>query len=203
MNNFLPKGEFYFLVSGGVDSVAAAHWLSKTYRKNFTILHFFHRTQPDNSVMEKCVNELATNLCVGCRVIYNTTNAEHWSEAELRDWRLSWMSAIGGNFVTAHHLNDAVENYMFNCLNGTPEYKPIQEVTEFEKHKIWHPFLLTNKKSFKTYVKKNKLERFVCEDQTNNDTKFKRNWMRNNILPEISNRGINLETVVKKKFYKI
>jgi tRNA(Ile)-lysidine synthase len=123
------------------------------------------------------------------------------SENGLREFRLAVMKMIGGKFVTAHHLNDAWENYLDNCFKGCPEHKPISEFSQFNGFSIYHPFLKTTKSDFWGHASNNNLFRYIINDPTNSDTKYKRNWIRQKIIPELKDRNLGLETIVLKKFY--
>jgi tRNA(Ile)-lysidine synthase len=198
---FIPPDTFYVLVSGGVDSIAAAHWLKFAYRKDFTVVHFNHNVQTVNNDMEKAVRAFCNEFNLPCISFYNT-NYGCFTEKDLREWRLSVMAELTGHFVTGHHLNDAVENYLANCFTGCPEHKPIQELTQFKTFSIYHPFITTEKASMQGYIAKNDLVRYVVTDPTNENTKYRRNWLRHNIIPEINSRNLGLEKIVLNKFYK-
>lgn len=207
-HNFLPKSDIHVLVSGGVDSVVVAHWLKYSYRLKFDIVHFNHCVQDANDEMEEKVFNFMLKMDTGGRVIKRINDGyihhkfTNTSEAGLREWRHYEMSGIGGCFITAHHLNDAVENYLKNCFEGNPEYTPIPWTTSFKKgFKVFHPFLSTRKKDFIDYADKHNLWDFVVEDPTNKETKQRRNWIRNVIVPELNNQKLGLEKVVRKKFY--
>lgn len=199
---YVPKEPFTVLVSGGIDSIAAAHWLKHNYYKNFSVLHFNHRVQPINDEMRNQVRQ----FCIYNKIPYDCyfridEEFPDTSEKGLREFRLAVMKMIGGKFVTAHHLNDACENYLDNCFKGFPEHKPISEFSQFNGFSIYHPFIKTTKQDFIDYIVKNDLLKYVVIDPTNTDTKYKRNWIRNVIIPEINSRELGLETVVLKKFY--
>lgn len=199
---YVPREPFFVCVSGGVDSIAAAHWLKHHYYKKFTIIHFNHKVQELNDKMEEftykfCVDFNIPQRCIA-RVDYDNYDT---SENGLRNWRLYRMEWLTGKFVTAHHLNDACENYLDNCFKGNPEHKPIKEFSQFNGFSIYHPFLKTTKQDFIDYAKANNLGKYIVNDDTNSDTKYKRNWIRHKIIPEINDRNLGLETIVLKKFY--
>jgi tRNA(Ile)-lysidine synthase len=203
---YVPREPFYFLVSGGVDSIAAAHWMVHKYHKKIKVVHFNHNVQEINDEMSDTVFEFIlanyTNMSGGYfKVREHEPAFDDTSENGLREWRLYKMKGIGGKFVTAHHLNDCVENYLDNCFKGCPEHKPIQEFSQFDGFSIYHPFLNTTKQDFIDYAEENDLMKYVVTDPTNTDTKYKRNWIRNVIVPEINERQLGLEKVVLKKFY--
>lgn len=197
---FVPRDPFYVLVSGGVDSISAAHWLKYSYYKNFKIVHFNHNVQPINVQMEESVRRFCGDHNFEI-VTYFNDRYDRFTQADLRKWRLEEMSKLSGNFITGHHLNDAVENYLANCITGTPEYKPIAEHTQFYDFAIYHPFITTTKKDMAAYVDKHDLSQYIVEDPSNANSKYRRNWIRNVIIPELDNRDVGIETVVKRKFY--
>ena len=204
-----PDNNKVMLLSGGVDSIAAAHWLSNNYYKSFSaVIHFNHNIQAANAKMEKNVIKFCNYFGMSLHIIKNETH-KSTSEHILREWRLGELSkfcerhGVSFNFITAHHLNDAVESYMDNCLKGTPEYLPISWKTDFvDGYTVWHPFLKTRKKYFEEHVDKNDLRKYIVEDPSNKNTKYKRNWIRNDLLPLIDERNLGLESVVFRKFYQ-
>jgi tRNA(Ile)-lysidine synthase len=125
------------------------------------------------------------------------------TEDSLRNARLSFFGSIPNNpsIVLAHHLDDAVESYLMNCLVGTPEYIPIPERSEWESFTVHRPFLKNRKKVFINWIKKNNLEKFIVHDETNQDYSFRRNHIRNVVIPSIEKTYEGLPKVVKKKFY--
>ena len=200
-SQYVPSSDFTFLVSGGVDSIAAAHWLKVKYRKTFSILHFNHNIQSANADMEQTVRSFAASFDIPIKVITRSNDTTITHEHEFRDWRLKEMLKVTGKFVTGHHLNDCVENYIDNCLKGIPEYVPIAEKSIFETFEIYHPFLSTKKQDFIKYCNVNGLDKFIVTDPTNKETNFKRNWIRNNLVKQIYDRNIGIEKVILKKFY--
>jgi tRNA(Ile)-lysidine synthase TilS/MesJ len=205
---YVPKEPFYFLVSGGVDCIAAAHWMVHRYHKKIRVVHFNHNVQDINDTMSRSVWNFVTDNYDNMAGGYFKSREESMepafndiSENGLREWRLYKMKGIGGKFVTAHHLNDACENYLDNCFKGCPEHKPIKEFTQFDGFSIYHPFLKTTKQDFIDYAEENDLMKYVVVDPTNTYTRYKRNWIRNSIIPQINERQLGLEKVVLKKFY--
>lgn len=200
LSKFVPNQPFYVNVSGGVDSISAAHWLKYSYYKTFKIVHFNHNVQPINVQMEESVRRFCADHGFEIITFFND-RYDRFTQADLRKWRLEEMSKLTGNFVTGHHLNDAVENYLANCFSGNAEYKPIAEHTQFYDFGIYHPFLTTTKQDMVDYITQKNLEQYIVEDPSNKNTKYRRNWIRNVIIPELDKREVGIETVVKRKFY--
>lgn len=218
-HSIMPTKSFFVAVSGGVDSIVACHLLWKLSRgkSNFTVCHFNHNLRPQNDLMEESVRQFCEDHAL--KFVTKKLQREfEWgtisgsSEDFLRQHRLDFFKELLGDVVLGHHLDDCVESYMMNCLTGVPEYTPIPEKTtlvckdmrlimwdENAPHSLIRPFLRTPKKTFTKYATKNRLWKYVVEDETNKDTKYRRNWVRNDILPQFENLG--LRKIVLKKFY--
>lgn len=206
-SQYVPKNNVRVLVSGGIDSIAISHWLKFHYRLNFDVVHFNHMVQPMNADMKEKVIEFAydvldvDNVFTHSRDGFEYPTFSDTSENGLRQWRLWEMEGIGGNFITGHHLGDAVESHLMLVFQGKGDYMPIPWETFTGKgFTIYHPFLRTSKEDLKRYLDENDLWKWVVDDPTNNEDKFQRNWIRNRLMPRISER-VNLETIVKKRFY--
>lgn len=204
----------HFLVSGGVDSIATVHWykIEFCYYRPETIvnvLHFNHKVQEANDKMEAKVRAFCKKFNMNLTVLTrNNSQFPDVSEKGLREWRLFEMSKIGGYFVTGHHLDDAVENYLMNCFKGNPDYVPFHLSTTFTQHEyisflkrftIIHPWLTNKKEDIVEYAKEQKLYKWIVEDPTNHDGDNYRSFLRTEIIPALSQRQLNLYTVVRKK----
>lgn len=189
----------YLALSMGVDSVAALHWLlSKKYQ--VIALHFNHNIRDQNQLMEKNFQKICSdfNLESFCGKGSNLL-----TESSCREARLKFYEEVvskNSTIITAHHLNDWVENYLLNCFRGHPEHQPIRIESEFKNYKIAHPFLLTKKKDFQQYVDRNNLCKYVIEDETNRIVQgSRRNWLRNQIIPEMIKNKLSLEKFAERK----
>lgn len=204
IKKILPKNKKYHLaLSMGVDSVAAFFWLKW---KNYDIIpiHFNHNFRAQNGIM----HEKFLSLCEKMKL---EGKSEIWTgsigktEADSRKARLDFYSKIAknGTIITAHHIDDWVENYLLNCFRGHPNHIPFDIISKFEDFEIVHPFLLTNKKDFKEFLEKNNWTEWVVEDQTNKIIKgSRRNWIRNEILPKMINQKLSLKKYAKRKIEK-
>lgn len=198
-----PKDKHYFLaVSMGVDSVAALFWLkSKGY--NITPLHFNHNLRAQNGTMQDRFLELCKDLNLEGKTEIGVGLT---TEADCRNARLNFYSNVAknGTIITAHHLNDWVENYLLNCLRGHPTNRVIQLSSNFENFNIIHPFLLSKKIDFKQYLERNGWLKYVVEDETNKTSKgSRRNWIRNVIIPQMSSQKLSLEKFAKRRINKL
>jgi tRNA(Ile)-lysidine synthetase-like protein len=201
ISNCLERTNRYCIaVSMGVDSVAALLFLKC---KGFDLLplHFNHKLRKQNDEMQHRFIELCNFLNLDYRV---GTGINLQTEVDCRNARLKFYGTVAdqGTIITAHHLNDWVENYLLNCFRGHPHHKPFELENNFTNFTVVHPFLLTRKRDFIQYLERNHSLRFVVEDESNSLIKgSRRNWIRNSIVPEMTNHKISLEKYAKRKIY--
>jgi tRNA(Ile)-lysidine synthetase-like protein len=189
--------KYFFALSMGTDSVAGyMYLLNKNY--NIQPIHFNHNLRAQNQLMEEKFIDLCEKTNKKPIIGYGNKLK---TELDCRNARLDFYENYCENqeVITAHHLNDFVENYLLNCFRGIPNNKIFQIKSEFEKFSIIHPFLLTRKKDFVQYLERNKLTDYIIEDESNDIIKgSRRNWIRNKILPEMKKNKISLEKFAKK-----
>lgn len=210
--SLVPKTAFYMACSAGVDSIATTHLLHRLGYK-FKVCHFNHNLREQNNLMEHMVEVFCHDhdleLDVGWMKHEEGIEVDS-SEDNLRDHRLAYFKTLNSHIILGHHLNDAVESHIaINLLNGKLNYKPIPEKTDLDdglKYENYHvanyllrPFLTTTKDDIISYAENNDLMKYVVEDETNSDNSYRRNWIRNVILPQFE--GFGLEKIVLKNFY--
>lgn len=199
-------------VSMGVDSLAVSHFLSRNH--NVNLIHVNHGTPLANYFQDKFLTYVSYLKSVSRhQVTYEVFKGEtilETSEAYLRDLRYGFfdkfmsVQTLFTQLIVCHHLDDCVESYLMNCFNGKPEHDPIPEVTNRyldndKSYQVIRPFLKTEKSEFIDYCERNGLTEYLAEDESNFDTKYRRNWLRNVLIPEIETRYKGLKTVVKKR----
>lgn len=194
----LPK-DILVCCSGGVDSISAAHRLiSKKY--HVTLYHFNHGT-PSAPAMEEAVRKFARDHNVDCLV--HQTDRKLAGEAEFREARIKFLQDGNFNAITAHHLQDASEQYVMNFMTGAIRSIPMNVVSKIGGSRVFHPFLTTAKSEFIKYAQRKTLGRYIVEDPTNADPDYgRRNWVRNVLIPQIRGQKIGIDTIVRKQYLK-
>lgn len=193
------------LVSSGIDSIVAAHYIIKNLQKssiNVNLLHFNHNLRPQNQLMEAMFYKFAEVFNKGiCAVIQRPKEDTGKTEGELKAFRMKWLSMFSKQvFVAAHHLNDCVESYLLNIIRGKEGFLPMPFVTEVGSNTICRPFLFTKKSDIEEYAVKNNLLQYVVIDETNNIVKgSRRNFLRHRIIPLFEQESVGLDTIVRKK----
>ena len=184
----LPK-QLTVALSGGVDSVAVADFLS---RKHDVSCAFFHHGTENSERAFQFVSEFCgeRNLPLFLGYLHNSKPKEQSTEEFWRNERYRFLESLDTPIVTAHNLDDCVETYLYGSLHGQPKVIPHQ------RNNILRPFLTTPKYEFVSWCKRKGIS--WCEDTSNRDTKYMRNYIRHEIVPRAFQVNPGLDTVVRK-----
>lgn len=197
--------------SMGSDSVAISYFLANGHRP--LTLHYVNHGTPYAPTAEKKFVEYSEFLNKNCKspvdyVIHKdeNLNSESFGEAEFRDFRYSKFdnyfigkSSDKERLVVCHHLEDAIENFIMSTMTTGTVKRKLNESTERSGYLIVRP-ILTKKESIWRFIKKHNLKDWIVEDPSNSDVKFKRNWIRHELIPKIKEGYPGIETVVKKMY---
>jgi len=185
---------FIVACSGGADSMAVVDFYRKG-GKNFQVAYFNHGTaladKMELHVQHWCkLNQIP--LLLG-EISPNKIRPKDSSPEEYwRDARYEWLLNHKLPVVTAHHMNDVAETWIFSALHGTPK------LIQAKNGAVYRPFLLNAKADLVDWCVRNEVE--WVEDSTNLDVHFPRNRIRHNILPESFLVNPGLLKVLKKKY---
>lgn len=176
-------------ISGGVDSMVLLH-LCKSLYNEIAIAHCnFHLRDEDADADEKLVKETAEALNISCFIKHFDTKSyaeENGISIEMaaRDLRYHFFEELCKTYyfdkvLTAHHSNDNAETLLLNISKGTG----IRGLTGIprKREKIIRPLLSFSRKEIESYANANGIAYRV--DETNSDSKFQRNKLRNKIIP--------------------
>ena len=103
-----------------------------------------------------------------------------------RELRYNWFDSIKQEFeyhyiATAHHKNDVAETMLINLVKGTG-LSGLHGIKSKREHLI-RPILNFSRKEINHLVLEEKME--FREDRSNNDIKYVRNRVRNNVIPQL------------------
>jgi tRNA(Ile)-lysidine synthetase-like protein len=181
----MPGGKYVVAVSGGVDSVVLLDLLRMYPGVRVTVAHFDHGIRDDSHLDRAHVEALARRYRVP--FVYDKGRlGPGVSEAEARLARYKFLKKVqemveADALVTAHHENDVLETAVINLLRGTGR-KGLSSLTNGEG--IIRPLLDVPKSEIIDYAKRHGLT--WREDSTNEDTKYLRNRIRQDVLPSSS-----------------
>lgn len=183
--------KFIVACSGGVDSMAVADFYHRGL-KSFHLAYFNHGT-PQSNKMQEVVQEFATTRQISLLIGHLTRDRKKAESPEeyWRNERYTWLLSQGLPVVTAHHLDDAVETWIFSSLHGNPK------LIAAKNGNVWRPFLLNEKQKFVEWCRRRKVS--WLEDESNREVTFPRNRIRHLIVPEALKVNPGLNKVIKKK----
>ena len=186
-------------VSGGSDSVAmfrAFEIISRerpSARDQLIVGHIHHSTRPQCDEEEAFVRDMAEKAGVSLEV-RRRNSSKSSSEETLRDDRYRLLQEIAEKnsarfIVTAHHQSDQVETVLFRLFRGTgldglrgiPSRRRI--TTDLT---LVRPMLDLNKSTILKFLEE--IQSPWCEDSSNENLDFSRNYIRHQILPVIAKR---------------
>ena len=185
-------------VSGGIDSVVMLDMLLKL-KIDIGVAHCNFELRKSDSVKdESFVKKLALDhsLEFHCKS-FNTkkyATAHNMSVQEAaRVLRYTWFEEVrsGGydHIAVAHHSNDRIETYLLNMIRGTgiAGYHSLQVKNGF----VVRPLLTFSKDQIIEYARSNKLK--YRKDLSNDDLKYRRNKVRNEVLPLLAQINPSIE----------
>lgn len=210
-NNLFNKTDKLLLAfSGGVDSVVLANLLKQTdYQFELAHCNFQLRGDEANGDTAFC-EAFAKQLNVPIHIIYFDTKEyaqEHKLSIQMaaRELRYHWFDNLRDNYdfnyvLTAHHANDTVETLLVNLIRGTG-IKGLRGIPEKENKRV-RPLLFATKNDVLNYALKNKIT--YRDDSSNQETKYKRNFIRHEIVPELKKLNPTLEQTIisSTQFFK-
>lgn len=207
LNKYYKKDEKIILAcSTWPDSMFLLYELLKTsYKDNIVACYFNHKLRIESDDEELFLEKLGKKLGFQVEIasadikkiketLYPSISIEELS----REKRYMFFWAIcqiynTKKIITAHHLDDKIETFLFN-LNRWTKLTWLINMTLFNGN-ILRPLLNIEKKDIIKYLDKNKLEYKI--DKTNFESDFSRNYLRNEIIPKFYKLNSNFKNHIK------
>ncbi len=178
-------------LSGGQDSVCLLNALSK-HAKNFVLqaVYIDHGLQAESLEWDTFNQELCETLGIHYSSVKVVVDRRQVSlEQAARNARYKALSQFvdaQSCLVTAQHQDDQAETVLLQLLRGAG----VKGLSAMPYNKLfaagWHarPLLKVSQDAIATYIKKYQLKHI--EDKSNQDIAFSRNFLRHEIIPELS-----------------
>ena len=181
--------------SGGLDSTVLLHALCRAGARTapITAVHVHHGLHADADRWERHCRRFAGQLGVDFieRRIEIPAPDPRGPEAAARAARYAALAELvqpGDHLLTAHHEEDQAETLLLNLMRGSGAagLAGIGAVQPFGKGLLLRPLLGVPRAALEAYAAAHALE--WCEDPSNADTRFDRNFLRREILPALRRR---------------
>lgn len=191
----LDKHDLVYLVafSGGFDSMCLLDSLKKISKNKIVAIHLNHGWRGNESDNEE----------ENCKIFCEKSGIEFYSErlpqniphteTAARDARYSFFEQCADKFnsnivFTAHNKNDNAETLVYRICNGTG-ISGLQGIAP-NRDIYFRPLLNISRDEIEEYCKKNKLNPNF--DSSNNNTNYKRNYIRAEVLPSFEKINPNI-----------
>lgn len=188
---FSPDNKILLGVSGGVDSVVMLNlFIRKKYNIGIAHCNFQLRGKESDDDQE-FVEDLAKSEKISLFIKkFNTAeyarNNNMSIQMAARELRYGWFDEIRQKhnymyIAVGHNMDDAIETFFINLLRGTG----IRGLTGIrsKNNNVIRPLLFASRKEICKYAQGRKIH--FREDSSNAETKYLRNKIRHDIIPEL------------------
>ncbi len=193
-------------VSGGPDSIALLSMLKDRPEFETIALHCnFHlraeESMRDQHLVEKICGDLGIDLRVKDFDVYTYVSSNKGISIEMacRELRYEWFREMksllnADRIATGHNADDNVETMFLNLLrgSGTSGLKGMSK----DNGEIWRPLLGLHRKEIMKYLESRGLP-FVI-DSSNLASDYRRNFLRNEIIPLLRSRWEGLDKALDR-----
>ncbi|HUW98394.1 MAG TPA: tRNA lysidine(34) synthetase TilS [Acidiferrobacter sp.] len=178
--------------SGGLDSTALVHALSRVSWPGLRAVYIDHGLHPDAVVWGAQVRQRAGDWGVPCEVLtVEVCNRGQGIEAAARAARYAALAAYMTPqevLIVAHQADDQAETIMLQLLRGTglAGAAGMVPMKAFGKGRLARPLLAMTRTALADYVAAEGLS--FSEDTSNADRRFARNYIRHEVWPMLARR---------------
>ena len=186
----LPNNSGYLIAySGGTDSTALLHLIANANSSNnVRAIHINHGIQSQAQSWQDHCQRTCNQLKIP--LIIEQANLSDASENSCRIARYEFFDKHLKKdeiLLTAHHAEDQAETVLLKLMRGTgiKGLCGMEKCRQFAQGYIARPLLEMTKKELKDYLIDNTIQ--WIEDTSNLDNSYKRNFIRNEIIPRLQN----------------
>jgi len=208
--NLLDAEKTYLLaISGGMDSVVLSY-LMRLAKIKFILAHCNFRLRGEESDGDEAfVRDWGKKI--GAEVVVRYFDTLEYAQKEgistqmaARDLRYHWFDSLVkernlDGVAVAHHLDDQIETVLLNLMRGTG-IEGLYGMAE-KREKIIRPLLNFSKKELQAYASSVPIT--WREDSSNAKDVYKRNYLRNRVLPLIEENDEKAVGLMKMSFDRV
>lgn len=177
-------------VSGGPDSMAVLDFLSKGPTNVIAV--FIHHGTVASDHGKDIVCDFCNTRRIGVRQFFiggEKPKSKSWEEY-WRHERYKIFHSLDVPVITAHHLDDVIETWIFTSCHGRPQLIP------YSNQNVIRPFLLTSKKILRSWAERKNVP--FSLDDSNNDDRYMRNYIRKHMVDHYRHVNPGIEKTIRK-----
>ena len=178
--------------SGGLDSCVLLHAIvqaKKTLDFDFKVMHVHHGLSPNADKW----GDFCKQTCLSYQVPLEVVKVEVQKgagiglEAAAREARYKALQAARADYIMlAHHRDDQAETLLLQLMRGAGPKGLSAMAAKDESRSLLRPLLDITRQEIEAFAKANQLA--WIDDESNQNTKYDRNYCRHEILPVIKAR---------------
>ncbi|MGJ8693292.1 MAG: tRNA lysidine(34) synthetase TilS [Thalassotalea sp.] len=203
-----PEQSYFIAYSGGIDSQVLLHALVKVrtehnFAFNITVCHIHHGLSDNADHWLEFARRQSQVFTVNFsyqKVIVATNNGQG-IEANARKSRyraLVEMTQAGDTIFTGHHQDDQVETLLLALKRGSglKGLSGMESKRDLQQRLLVRPLITVTRADIELYAQANNLE--WIEDESNQDTHFDRNFLRQQIIPLLKQRWPAITSTINR-----
>jgi tRNA(Ile)-lysidine synthase len=203
-----PKIPLVIAYSGGVDSQVLLHALAKLKHaekilNTITVCHVNHGLSKNATTWQNFAEQACQKLNLSF-VAYQVNvqkKAQQSLEALARDARYEALQSLYDGqsiIITGHHRDDQAETFLLALKRGAglKGLSAMAVETLHGKDLFIRPLLNISRAEIVNYAKEQQLD--WVEDESNSDTRFDRNFIRQKIIPLLSERWPSITQTINR-----
>ncbi|OOF43643.1 tRNA lysidine(34) synthetase TilS [Rodentibacter rarus] len=196
---------YLIALSGGLDSTVLLDLFAKLrqIQPHFYLraIHIHHGLSPNADSWAEHCQSLCNQYTIPFIIEKVQIDRKNGIEAGAREARYqAILRHIHPNeiLVTAHHLNDQTETFFLALKRGSglQGLGAMQTQSELLGMKIFRPLLSFTREQLEHYAQRENLT--WIEDESNQDSRYERNFLRNEILPKLRARWTHFDRSVQR-----
>ena len=201
-----PRARLLLACSGGVDSRVLLELLVRLRRQRqceLRVVHINHHLQPAAANFARGVRQFCGELAVPCRVRHARGVARRGAsvEAQAREARYALLAAelrAGEILLTAQHCDDQLETVLLQLFRGAgvEGLAAMPASAPFGRGLLVRPLLSWRRADLENIAQRWELQ--YLDDPSNRDTRFDRNFLRQEIIPRLNARWPALASTVAR-----
>lgn len=176
--------------SGGLDSMVLLDFLGRNHEVTAA---FFHHGTPTSDKAQEFLEKHCANINVPLvlgKIATVHRGREFSPEEHWREERYNFLNQFPV-VVTAHHLDDVVETWIWSSLHGTSSLMP------YQRGNVFRPLLLNRKYDLEDWARRKNV-RWV-EDESNTNCAYTRNFIRHKLMDGVLQVNPGIHTMIRKK----
>ena len=189
-----PPVRWLVAYSGGIDSTVLLHALAKSEKTEEVLaIHVDHGLHADSGQWEQHCQAFAASLGVdyAAQAVTVATKSQNGPEAAARRARYDAFLGLvrtGDCLLSAHHEDDQAETLLLNLMRGSGPagLAGIGIQQSFGRGYLLRPLLGIPGDAIQEYAARHGLT--WIEDPSNADSRFDRNFLRNEVVPKLTAR---------------